>query len=58
MREKIIVALSFTFMLLFPGLLFADCTDYSRSTSWAVEGDQKIIYYREQTPFATITLED
>jgi len=58
MRAKCIIALGFALLLLSAGLLRADCTDFSRSTSWAVEGDQKIIFYSGSIPFASVVLQD
>ncbi len=58
MRTKCIIAFSIALLLLSAGLLRADCTDFSRTTSWSVEGEQKIIFYRGSTPFASVVLED
>ena len=58
MGTKFIIALSLALLLLSAGLLRADCTDFSRSTSWSVEGQQKIIFYRGSTPFASVVLQD
>jgi hypothetical protein len=58
MGTKFIFALSLALLLLSAGLLRADCTDFSRATSWSVEGEQKIIFYRGSTPFASVVLED
>jgi hypothetical protein len=45
-------------LFLSAGLLLADCMDFSRATSWSVEGDQKIIFYRGPVRFAALTLQD
>lgn len=58
MRTKCIPVLSLALLLLTAGLLRADCTDFSRATSWSVEGDQKIIFYRGPVRFAALTLQD
>ncbi len=58
MRAKGIIVSSFGFLLLSAGLLWADCMDFSRSTSWSVEGNQKIIFYRGSIPFASVVLQD
>ena len=58
MRAKCIPVLSFALLLLSASLLWADCMDFSRSTSWIVEGDQKIIFYRGPVPFAALVLQD
>jgi hypothetical protein len=58
MRSNYIIALSFSLLLLSAGLLRADCTDFSRATSWSVEGDQKIVFYRGPVRFAVLTLQD
>jgi hypothetical protein len=55
--RKIFIAL-LVFTLLLPNLLLADCLYFSGYTSWVVESERKIIFYRGDTPFATITLQD
>ena len=58
MRTKGIQILIFAMLLLSTGLLWADCTDFSRATSWSVEGDQKIVFSRGPVRFAELTLQD
>ncbi len=58
MRTKCITVFSFALFFLSPGLLRADCTDFSRATSWSVEGDQKIVFSRGPVQFAELTLQD
>ncbi len=58
MRAKYIPLLSFALLLFLVGLAMADCMDFSRSTSWSVEGDQKIIFYRGSIPFVSVVLQD
>ncbi|HSR09910.1 MAG TPA: hypothetical protein VLS90_00590 [Thermodesulfobacteriota bacterium] len=58
MRVKPIAFLSLAAVLFSAGLLRADCMDFSRSTSWSIDADQKIIFFRGAVPFAAIVLQD
>ncbi len=58
MSVKSIIVISFVLFFFSAGLLWADCMDFSRSTSYAVEGSQKIIFYRGSVPFASVVLQD
>lgn len=58
MRAKFVIGVTFALLLFSAGLLWADCMDFSRSTSWSVEGDEKIIFYRGPLRFAAVTLQD
>jgi hypothetical protein len=58
MPVKYMPLLSLALLFFSAGLLWADCLDFSRATSWSVEGDQKIIFYRGTFPFAALTLQD
>jgi hypothetical protein len=55
--RKIFIAL-LVLALFLPSLLLADCLYLSGYTSWVIESDRKIIFYRGDAPFATITLQD
>ncbi len=46
------------FLLFSPTLVFSDCTELGRSTGWAVQGEQRIIYFVGNTPLATVVLQD
>jgi len=56
MRKIFIFLLGFTLFL--PNLLFADCLYLSGYTAWVLESERKIVFYRGDTPFAAITLQD
>ena len=58
MRTKGIPVSILAMLLLSTGLLWADCTDFSRATSWSVEGDQKIVFSRGPARFAELSLQD
>ena len=58
MRVKYLPLVIFTLLFFPAGLLWADCLDFSRSTSWGVEGGQKIIFYLGSVPLAVLNLQD
>lgn len=47
----------FVTLIFFANSLFADCADFSRYTSWAVQDEEKIVFYRGPVPIAIITLQ-
>jgi hypothetical protein len=58
MDKNGLIFLSFLILLFFPTLALSDCADLGRSTGWAVQGDQTIIYYMQNAPVATVVLQD
>jgi hypothetical protein len=58
MGKKIAILLSFSLLLLAPGLAVSDCADFSRMTSWNVQGSQTVIFFTGNIPFAQIDLQD
>ncbi len=58
MRARFIALVSLGLLGFSASLLWADCMDFSRSTSWSIEGNQKIIFYRGSIPFASVVLQD
>jgi len=55
--RKISIAL-LGFALFFPNLALADCTNFQGYTSWALDSERKIIFFRGADPIASITLTD
>jgi hypothetical protein len=58
MGKKIFVLLSFSLLLLSPSLALCDCADFTRMTSWAVQGGSTVIFYAGNLPFARVDLQD
>ena len=58
MRKIFITSIFFMTLICFPNLLLADCTDFSPFTSWAVQGDDTIVYYQGRVSVAAITIQD
>jgi hypothetical protein len=57
--EKItLVALTFLMLIIFQNLVFADCTDLGRFTSWSAREDHTIIFYSGNSPIAKVDLQD
>jgi hypothetical protein len=56
--RKISIIVLLGVVLLLPNPLLADCTNLAGYTSWVLEGDNKIIFYRGSNPIASITLKD
>ncbi len=58
MKKIFIFSIFFMTLICFSNSLFADCTDFSRSTSWTVQGDDTIVFYQGSVPIAAITIQD
>jgi len=58
MGKKALILLSFSLLYLVPSLAMSDCADFTRMTSWAVQGSQTIIFFAGNLPFATVNLQD
>lgn len=58
MGKIILVIISLLILLFSPGLAVSDCTDFSRVTSWYVQGENTIIFYRQNVPVAKVVLQD
>ena len=58
MGRKIFILLGFALLMLSPNLALSDCADFTRMTSWAVQGSQTVIFYTGNLPFARIDLQD
>jgi len=56
MKKKIFILLSFSILLFSPNLVLSDCLDLGGFTSWKVEGDHTIIFYRQNSPMAKVNL--
>jgi len=57
MGKKIFILLSFSLLLLSPSLALCDCADFTRMTSWAVQGSSTVIFYTGNLPFAQVDLQ-
>ena len=58
-REKVLwIFLSFMTLILPPVLLWADCTELGKFTGWALQDSHTIIFYRDNRPLASVTLQD
>jgi hypothetical protein len=58
MKRKLWPLLSLAILLFSPNWIFADCVGLEHSTSWVVEDEKKIIFYRGQQPLAVIVFQD
>jgi hypothetical protein len=58
MGRKIFILLGFSLLLFSPSLALCDCADFTRMTSWAVQGSSTVIFYTGNLPFARIDLQD
>jgi hypothetical protein len=58
MKRNILIWVCLSILLALPSLAVSDCTDFGRVTSWYVQNENTIIYYRQNTPVAKIVLQD
>ena len=58
MGRKTLILLSFSLLLLVPGMAMSDCADFTRMTSWAIQGEKTIIFLTGNIPFAKVELQD
>ena len=58
MGKMIIILLGFSLLLLSPGPVLCDCADFTRMTSWAVQGSSTVIFYTGNLSFAQVDLQD
>ena len=56
MKKKIFILLSFSILLFSPNLVLSDCLDFGGFTSWEVQGDHTILFYRQNSPMAKVNL--
>jgi hypothetical protein len=56
MKTKIFILLSFSILLFSPSLVLSDCLDIGGFTSWQVQGDHTILFYRQNSPIAKVNL--
>jgi hypothetical protein len=52
--EKVVILLSVAVALIFPSIVFSDCVDLGRATSWYVQGGHSIIFYNGSMPIARV----
>jgi hypothetical protein len=58
MKTLLLIVLILGFLWLFPIFLHADCISLGGYTSWVLENNQKIIFYRGSRPIASVKLQD
>ena len=58
MGRKIFILLGLFLLMLSPSLDQCDCADFTRMTSWAVQGSSTVIFYAGNLPIAQIDLRD
>jgi hypothetical protein len=58
MGRKIFILLGFSLLLLSPSLVLCDCADFTRMTSWAVQGSSTVVFYTGNLPIAQIDLQN
>ena len=56
MEKKIFILLSFSILLFFPNMVLSDCLDLGGFTSWKVESDHTILFYKQNSPIAKVNL--
>ena len=56
MKNKMFILLIFSVLLFSPNLAVSDCADFSRVTSWYVQGENTIIFYGQNAPVPLPTL--
>ena len=56
MKRKIFILLSFSILLFSPNLVLSDCLDLVGFTSWKLEGDHTILFYRQNSSIAKVNL--
>ena len=56
MKTKIFILLSLSILLLSPNMVLSDCLDLGGFTSWKIEGDHTILFYRQNSPIAKVNL--
>jgi hypothetical protein len=49
-----VILLSVAVALIFPSIVFSDCVDLGRATSWYVQGGHSIIFYNGLMPIARV----
>jgi hypothetical protein len=54
MVKKMVILLGLGIVLFSPSLVFSDCVDLRRSTSWYVQGGHSIIFYGGLMPIARL----
>jgi hypothetical protein len=56
MKQIVILLLIFSMMLSFPILVSADCLDLGEFTSWVVEDEHTVVFYRQSRPMARLEI--
>ena len=56
MKKKIFILLSFSILLFSPNLVLSDCLDLGGFTSWKIQDDHTILFYRQNLPIAKVDL--
>ena len=56
MKNKIFILFSFSILLFSPSLVLSDCLDLGGFTSWGLEDDHTLLFYRQNSPIAKVNL--
>ena len=56
MTKQIFILLSFSILLFSPSLVLSDCLDLGGFTSWGLEDDHTLLFYRQNSPIAKVNL--
>ena len=58
MKKNILILVCLSILLALPNLAVSDCTDFSRVTSWYVQSENTIIFYKQMAPVARVVLKE
>jgi hypothetical protein len=56
MRKEIIIFFILGVFLFLPNLVSADCLDLGEFTSWVVEDEHTVVFYRQSRPMARLEI--
>ncbi len=56
MKRKIVILLGLLVLVFLPGILLADCRDFSRVTGSYIQNERTIIFYEQYAPIAQVIL--
>jgi hypothetical protein len=56
MKKQLFILFSVSILLFSPNLVLSDCLDLGSFTSWKLEGDHTILFYRQNSPIAKVNL--
>ncbi|NWG02816.1 MAG: hypothetical protein HXY44_08175 [Syntrophaceae bacterium] len=56
MKMRILILVSVLVWLLFPALVSADCLDLGEFTSWVLEDEHTVVFYKQMRPIARLEI--